>query len=821
MNTNANTLRKPLLNLLILLFFIHGVIYIFYPDQVYDDSSRFKFIKYIILMIIYLILLKEINIKNIISIFLLIVVMLIFHIYGNKSSNYILLLNYIFPLSITIFSLKLQRYVNFFKVATITFGISSFLAYIDFYIIKGIFTIWHHPDGFYREVSIFVNPNNFGLMIVLLLYFILFYQNDDLKPRKVIINLILIINAAIMVRLSGSNTALITLLISVVFYIYNIVIRNKFVNKKSCNKCNKLKISKIMLPTRKKLLITLSVILALLFIYMLYCNFNYLRIIISNINARTITLESAYARLSVNLSFINLIKQNILYPYKYNYIYVDNIYFHIWGTFGIFILIAFIMYNIFLIVISTKKRKPMYFCIIFIFLLMGFTTNYLYLWPLGYIYWAITSIILNEFKIDIKYLLDKLVKYINLIRSPRYLNIEKENKLRAYKDSVYFDIELEKFNINFFGLNEKIRTAVPRVINFYSKINNNPKFWLTIFKLLSFFWWISVFPILQVYKLVKYIKYCNKKGNMIEKIILNNKNVVVALSPRIKDLIMRLPENERPNVWITFPWVNIGKIPRPYQEIKFVDLINFKDVMSNIIISTKGAINAAKQKKSLESNLFTYTAFDWFMVWKVLESIVQDANSIWFCNHYDRWTFLIDNMEIKGEKILLQHGILASIGVEKITNINRIYYFNNKSKELFKNILFKNCKNVKYTQLSLSIDLKDISSVTNGKKSILIIGQPNAVNLHMELVKKIVKRFKNVIVFVKPHPLYGTQMYKDITNLPIILIEDKKFFPKTDIAVSHYSTLGWEYEASNIPVLWMEDTDIEQLLIKIEHMIAD
>ena len=63
-------------------------------------------------------------------------------------------------------------------------------------------------------------------------------------------------------------------------------------------------------------------------------------------------------------------------------------YLHLWGSFGLSTLVLFTLFNLFLVV-KIKSRKML--IILLSFFLIGLTTNYMYLWPLGYLYWGFLS----------------------------------------------------------------------------------------------------------------------------------------------------------------------------------------------------------------------------------------------------------------------------------------------------------------------------------------------------------------------------------------------------------------------------------------------
>ena len=153
--------------------------------------------------------------------------------------------------------------------------------------------------------------------------------------------------------------------------------------------------------------------------------------------------------------------------------------------------------------------------------------------------------------------------------------------------------------------------------------------------------------------------------------------------------------------------------------------------------------------------------------------------------------------------VLIQHGILPdTLHLHyKLKNINEIYYYNEKSKAIFKEIF--DCKDVKFKKFVLSLNLSDIKS---DKKTILIIGQPHSIDMEINIAKSLIDDYE---LYIKPHPLYSNKKYKSIKGVKIIT--DRNFYPRVDLALCYESTLGLEYEASGINVIWWKGLDIKNI----------
>ena len=66
-----------------------------------------------------------------------------------------------------------------------------------------------------------------------------------------------------------------------------------------------------------------------------------------------------------------------------------------------------------------------------------------------------------------------------------------------------------------------------------------------------------------------------------------------------------------------------------------------------------------------------------------------------------------------------------------------------------------------------------------------------------------------VKIYLKPHPLFSTKGYDSLHDVPVSFVKGRFCFPQVDLAVTHYSTLGLEYEATGIPVIWHQDKTVD------------
>lgn len=356
-------------HILILLFLIHGSLYLIFPQDVYNNNSVIKYIKYILLLIMMIINFKKISMLKTYVYLLFSIVIFIFTYYFNKDYTLIQYLTYICPISLLVFKKNFYERLNLYYIVLIVVILTSSVAYLDFYVLR-LFNKWLIGGEEYREVSIFINPNTMSITISILSIYLLYYWDVGGKKNVQTISILLILNCMFINILSGSKTGLL-LFISMMIFTY------------LC----KVKILKM------KTLIKFIFIVSMMCIFIIIFDERVISFINSNFfegrQVRAFSMESGQIRLYTNSIFIDLVKNNFIFPFSKNTIGVDNLYFHLWGTFGIFVLILYLFVNAYILYRTIIMKSYFYTSVILFFALSGVTTNFLYLWPLAYMYFYI------------------------------------------------------------------------------------------------------------------------------------------------------------------------------------------------------------------------------------------------------------------------------------------------------------------------------------------------------------------------------------------------------------------------------------------------
>ena len=199
-------------------------------------------------------------------------------------------------------------------------------------------------------------------------------------------------------------------------------------------------------------------------------------------------------------------------------------------------------------------------------------------------------------------------------------------------------------------------------------------------------------------------------------------------------------------------------------------------------------------KKRINHVLYTYSAFQWFLLFiNIKESKI---NHLWISNHYDRYSKLVDSLDIKYN--LIQHGQLFFENEKKsentfplfsegLTNCSKIYMFDNNSNYYFKKYI---SSNYEIQLISSLLKIKKYDKIEKDYPTILIIGIGPYKTLHEEIIKNLNHKYFNKINIVyRFHPTQREFQF----DFPITLYNDEKFsIPYADIVLTYGSSIDME-----------------------------
>jgi hypothetical protein len=384
-------------------------------------------------------------------------------------------------------------------------------------------------------------------------------------------------------------------------------------------------------------------------------------------------------------------------------------------------------------------------------------------------------------------------------------------------------MSIDREDMRFNKLDALYDFIVLRSSKFIHRLKKTVWFYTFVFKISAFFWWLFIFPLLIFFEVTKFTCLC----------VLNKKNkrqlqgdVIIALTHRVTDVVLRLPNDERPHSWLTVPWVSLQSksIPEGDERISFLCMLKGEDIVGAMLDAWRSALAFAKKYPEPTNKLQTYTAYSWFLLWRVLSREGQAISSIWFANHYDRWAVLLDQLPLPAKRVMLQHGLARDIALPKlptkIENLSTFYCFGETSRQLFYEAVFARGKSIVCKLLPGAIPLQNIPSTSGIKQKVLIIGEQIDPEKECLIAKEIVAFHSNVDVYIKPHPVCSTQIYKNIQDKRVTIIMDKDMFPRVDVALCTYSTLGLEYSASGVAVIWHAKLSVKEVVKQVGQYLT-
>jgi len=369
------------------------------------------------------------------------------------------------------------------------------------------------------------------------------------------------------------------------------------------------------------------------------------------------------------------------------------------------------------------------------------------------------------------------------------------------------EVAIDTFYIKSIYPDKKINIPIIRPAITMIKVKN-----LFLLKLLLYILvllWVVLFPLILIYKFIHYLRLLNTNHSFSV-----DKKIVIATSHRIQDVYKGVNCVEKPVQFLLVPWIKIDKINfNEKQKIELLSILDIRDLIFSFYYSFISLFLWAKNIKHPFEILQTYVLFEYFMMQKCLSKLDQQGvQEYWYSNHYDRWAVLFDGT--KKKNVLLQHGFIDKNFKlpYKMKNLKTIYYIDKASIQKFKNNILDRDAKTKFLELQSTLHLENIQYAY---KSIFLISVPAQYEFDVKLVERLANL--DIIVYIKPHPLYDTSMYiKSFQkNSKCILIEDKNYYPNIDLIISGYSTLAFEYELLGKQIIWIPHESLESIKEKI------
>ncbi|QDS95832.1 hypothetical protein FF011L_46330 [Roseimaritima multifibrata] len=311
--------------------------------------------------------------------------------------------------------------------------------------------------------------------------------------------------------------------------------------------------------------------------------------------------------------------------------------------------------------------------------------------------------------------------------------------------------------------------------------------------------WLPLLAILNMLHAVRLTWHMLKQRH--NKMPINGQ-IALATSARMATILARVPADQQPDTLVTLPWCKPIPMAENRQTIGLLQAARIGDIWWSYWSALIGAWQFARQSELRADRWQTYTSFRWFFTWRVL-SRQSEIDTIWFCNHYDRWAVLVDRLPLQVTRILIQHGFARSelqLPV-RLEQIDAFYYFDEQTKQTLLDMTLPDKSKLRMERLTATINLRSLPRDSD-QRHLLFISQPVDQVKEAVLLRAILKKFPDLQVWLKPHPLYSSRATREFSETTIKVIEEADFFPDVEVAISGQSWLGVEYEGSGVPVVW-------------------
>ena len=369
--------KKQIVHILLYMFFLYGILYFFNPQSVYDDSSNIKYVRFILVFLLWVPLFRKTKTKNILLYFILSTVLLIDSYIAVWYDTYDLInvLNFILPISCFFLYHQLDK-KWLIKLIEKVYIISSIFTYLECFVFHGVYTEHRFINMGYRVVSIFINPNTYGCFLVLMSIIILYDPKVKIQYKIITFG-----NSLFIAYLTGSRSCMLILMISyLIVFLQRLFLKKGFSQKTCillflgllCASVLLVALSRTELPFSTRAIWSSD--------------------LLSNFSLKT------NARSEYNIEFMTATKKNILFPWFSKMYYVDNLYLYIWGRFGLFFLIVYLGLLIFLEIKIFMENQKENLCLFICFVIYGIVLNFLYLWPISYVFWYFVADVFHHKK---------------------------------------------------------------------------------------------------------------------------------------------------------------------------------------------------------------------------------------------------------------------------------------------------------------------------------------------------------------------------------------------------------------------------------------
>lgn len=385
------SIRDRITSIIVFLFLTHGVVYFFLdPNEIYNLDSPVRFIKYVLTILFIVFNIDRMRTKGVLLFVAVASAVFISYAFSDSSYSVFQGVLYIAPLIVLAFDFNKLKSINFYQIVVYTFAVATVVGLVEFLVLDNVFSRFMGYSGSveYRAVSVFVNPNNYGISIVLAGFYLLFYWRfriDNIYAKGALLAI-----TGYQTLISGSKTALVGFVLLSAAYIWIGVRSKKTIKHKDV------------------LVITIITTFLSIPASIFFAQSNVVETIINPSDEKTVrsfSMSSMDERYGMFDNFFSVIEDGLEYfifpSLNSNLVYIDNSYLFVWAVFGIFPFLAMVIFMLWTLRLLYVRGNMPIFYIYATILAMCYTTNIIYLWPLGYILWSILAMEFQPFRAKI------------------------------------------------------------------------------------------------------------------------------------------------------------------------------------------------------------------------------------------------------------------------------------------------------------------------------------------------------------------------------------------------------------------------------------
>ena len=379
----------------------------------------------------------------------------------------------------------------------------------------------------------------------------------------------------------------------------------------------------------------------------------------------------------------------------------------------------------------------------------------------------------------------------------------------SFFKAVRNDIDCELATLTTLAIKQSIPIRIPRLSNIDAPFGKADLF----FWLAAMSGWL-LWPVLGLlFFLIKFIvkSYKHLRLKHSAEAIPLKGNVAIGLQRRVLDLSDNIPQKFKPDIVITFSkysLINEIQIPK----VDFEQLTNLTDLIlvltEAIYIHYRVVFGGLKPSEWL----YSYLAFDWLLFKRVFERELKQVDSLIYANTHEIWASLLDNMNVKTKRLMLQHGMLPDNYSlkQRINSCDIFFYIRDKDPSIMEKGMLSEHAKVKFIKQSSSLKLERDSLCNASLKTVLVILSVPPYEGYISFIESIADLPLNIII--KPHPTYPKTQKVFKGNSRVIIWDKPNAFPDCNVVVSAISSLSLEYKEAGKAVYMFSDYTQESLV---------